>query len=83
MADESFIGVAPDASGKKVRNLALDVLQPDGTTVTVQMQIIAIADENGRPFNIGSPMNTSDNETSAHLARIVELLEMLVLQIGD
>jgi hypothetical protein len=49
MAADSYIQVATDGSGKKVRNLQLDVLQPDGTVATVQMQVVAIADERGRP----------------------------------
>jgi uncharacterized protein (UPF0254 family) len=47
MAQESVVQVAPDSTGKKIRNLQLDVIQPDGTTATVQMQVIIIADANG------------------------------------
>lgn len=44
----AFIGVAPDGSGKSVRNVELDVLQDDGTTVTTLMQVVVLADAEGR-----------------------------------
>jgi len=44
---DGFIQVAPDSSGKRVRNLQVTVQQPDGTSVTAYMQVIAIADESG------------------------------------
>lgn len=47
-AAEQYIQVAADADGKKVRNLELDILQPDGTVATVEMQVVAIAGADGR-----------------------------------
>ena len=47
---EAFVQVAPDSTGKKVRNLQLDVPQADGSIVTVQMQVVNIRDENGQPI---------------------------------
>ena len=52
MADASYVQVAPDSSGKKIRNLQLEVLQADGTFATVQMQVITIADAEGRPISL-------------------------------
>jgi hypothetical protein len=48
---ESFVQVLPDSTGKKVRNLQLDVLQPDGTVSTVMMQVVSIVDNEGRVVN--------------------------------
>jgi len=81
-SSESFAQIAPDSTGKKIRNLAIDVVQPDGTASTVYMQVVSIADENGRPYSLSHEMPTSDNETNQHLARIVELLENLSLVVG-
>jgi hypothetical protein len=47
---ESFVQVAPDSTGKKIRNLQVSLLQADGSVATVQMQVIAIADEDGNPI---------------------------------
>ena len=45
---ESFIQVAPDSTGKMVRNLAVTFVNPDdGTTVTAYMQVVSIADAQG------------------------------------
>jgi hypothetical protein len=49
---EGYVQVAADGSGKKVRNLQLDVLQSDGSTATVYMQVIAIADREGNPISL-------------------------------
>jgi hypothetical protein len=50
---ESYVQVAPDSTGKKIRNLQMDVLQPDGTTATVQMQVTSLVDMDGRATDFG------------------------------
>ena len=57
MSTESIIQVAPDSTGKKVRNIQLDVPQADGSVATVMMQVITIRNENGEPIR------TSDSDT--------------------
>lgn len=47
---EAFVQVAPDSTGKKVRNIQLDLPQADGSITTVQMQVVSIRDENGTPI---------------------------------
>lgn len=50
MADsnESFVQVAPDAGGKKIRNLKIgNMLQSDGTYADVYIQCIVAVDKNG------------------------------------
>jgi hypothetical protein len=49
---ESYVGVAPDSTGKKVRNLQLTLLEADGTIATVQMQVVALADVEGNPISL-------------------------------
>ena len=51
MAD-TYVQVAPDSTGKKIRNLSLDILQADGTIATVYMQVVAIANSDGTPVNL-------------------------------
>jgi hypothetical protein len=46
-AAEQYVQVAADSTGKKIRNLELSVLQPDGTIATVEMQVVAIASPDG------------------------------------
>jgi len=77
LADESYVQVLPDSSGKKIRNLSLSVVQPDGTTSTVLMQVVAIVDEAGKPYSLAHAMPTEDQSTHELLLRIIELLEGL------
>jgi hypothetical protein len=80
-ADESYIQVAPDGSGKKVRNLQLDVLQPDGTMATVQMQVVSIVDEHGQLFAVSNSFPVEDNEIREALAHIEDVLEQILFHI--
>lgn len=66
---EGFIQVTPDSSGKQVRNVAVDVLQPDGTTATVYMQAVSIYDRDGNSI---TPQQTNDLLASL-LREIAEL----------
>jgi RecA/RadA recombinase len=57
--EEQYVQVAPDGSGKRVRNLQLTTYARTDTTsepqpVTVHMQVIAIADEHGMPLDLGA-----------------------------
>jgi len=56
MADESYIQVAPDSTGKKVRTLEMPAVQSDGTVATVEMQVAALVDANGRPLDLASDL---------------------------
>jgi len=55
MADEAYVQVAPDSSGKKVRNLQVTTVDSTGTQNTVEMQVVAIADPNGQPLDLSLP----------------------------
>jgi hypothetical protein len=59
MAQDRSIGVAVDGAGKKVRNLEVTVLEYDpvaGTSqpVTMEMQVVSIADKTGRKIGLDS-----------------------------
>lgn len=54
MAQEAYTQVAANGVGNKIRNLSLDVLQPDGTIATVQMQVVSIVDADGRTIDFGA-----------------------------
>ena len=47
MSKEGFVQVAPDNSGKQIRNIQLDVQQPDGTFATVLMQNVVAVHSDG------------------------------------
>ena len=49
---EAIVQVAPDSTGKKIRNLQIQILQSDGSFATVLMQVVAITDENGNPVDL-------------------------------
>src|SRR5437870_10603820 len=49
---ESFVQVAPDSTGKKLRTFQALVQQPDGTFSTIQIQAAEIVDEFGNPFEL-------------------------------
>ena len=46
MAD-AYVQIAPDSTGKRVRTVELALLQADGSTVTVEVQAVAITDDAG------------------------------------
>jgi hypothetical protein len=49
-----FVQVAPDSTGKKIHNLEITVMEGDGTTSTVEMQVISIADKSGNVLDFGN-----------------------------
>jgi hypothetical protein len=79
MSDASYVQVAPDSTGKKIRNLQLNVVQPDGSTSVVQMQVISIADANGNLMAVESVrgeglLSTTDNRVLEELTEMRNLL---------
>jgi len=52
MANESYVGVAVDGAGKKIRNISVDRVQSDGTVQTVQMQVVGITDPEGNLITV-------------------------------
>lgn len=72
MAQDRSIGVALDGPGKKVRNLEVTVLEYDpvaGTSspVTMDMQVVSIADKTGRKIGFDT--------TESYLQAILDKLE--------
>jgi len=58
---EGFAQIAPNSTGDRVRTNDVILLQPDGTRVTVSMQIVSVADQDGNiiglpfyPLNVDS-----------------------------
>ncbi len=56
---EGSVQVQPDSTGKKVRTLDV-VTFINGVETTVTMQVIAIADEQGRPLSLAKQQETID-----------------------
>lgn len=54
---EAYVQVATDGSGKKIRNVQLDVVQADGTVATVQMQVVVPVDKDGQLIDHASETN--------------------------
>jgi len=81
MSQESSIQIAPDSTGKKVRNLSVYAQQPDGTVALVQMQVVSIVDASGTPVSLD---RASDFEQLLDLTRRQnDLLQMLVTELTD
>lgn len=49
---ESYTQVAPDSTGDKIRTIAKEVVQPDLSTATVEMQTVTVADEAGNIITV-------------------------------
>lgn len=79
---ESYVQVAADGSGKKIRNIAAEVVQEDGSTATVYMQVVSLKDEFGNSIAIGNPMAVSDQGANEKLSKILEILEEFVLKVS-
>lgn len=74
---ETFIGVAPDSTGKKVRNLQIAALQADGTVATVMMQVVSIVDADGSSVRFGEDRDLQQ-QTLMELRAIRAGIQMLV-----
>ncbi len=80
MSQEGYVQVAPDSTGKKIRNLELQVYQPDGTAATVEVQVVTLMDAEGRLL---SPMAVEEDRCWRQqmldaLGEIVQLLQCLM-----
>jgi hypothetical protein len=66
MSNESYVQVAPDSTGAKIRNLEVTTY-PDETATAVNQQVVVLADKVGRLI---------DNDTSWREEAITELRAM-------
>lgn len=69
---ESYVQVAPNSTGEKIRNVSLDVLQPDGTVATVLMQVVVPVDRDG--FAMDSSANLAMLTSIRNELRALRLL---------
>jgi len=53
---DSYVQVAPDSSGKKIRNLENVIPFSDGSQQVVETQVVATVDECGNVVNPGNDM---------------------------
>lgn len=56
-ATEGYVQVAPDSSGKRIRNVTITTLQADGTLQTTYQQVTAICDA-----TTGLPIDMAQDE---------------------
>lgn len=78
MAADTYAGLAADGPGKKIRNLQVTLIQADGTTATVMMQVVALSDEAG---NVILPVSarTFEATQAALLDELVAIRTILSL----
>jgi len=90
MPTESYIQIAPNSTGSRIRNLRLTVLSPDVvdangqmTPFTVQMQVIALADSDGNILDFKGDTGWQE-EMLTELKSIRAGIELLVgASLGD
>jgi hypothetical protein len=71
-AKEGFVALPVDGVGKQVRNLQMQIVQPDGTLATVYMQVMGpITDADGRVVDV------SGDATNALLVQVVRELRAM------
>lgn len=79
MADTepSYVQVPVDSTGKKMRNIQVSVLQPDGSLAVTQMEVVVVANSQGQPLDFDG----LDAVLQAQ-ARTNELLELILKALG-
>jgi TolB-like protein len=75
MADESYVQVAPDSSGKKIRNLKMSIIGADGVVSDVYCQVLSIVNEAGEPVNLSFDVGVAE-DILAELKHVRQLLEI-------
>jgi len=65
---ESYVQVAQDSIGKKIRNTEFVVVKPDGSEHVVEAQVVILADHNGDLID--------QNRVARLLTAILEQLEI-------
>jgi len=68
---EAFARIAPDSTGDRIRTNELTILQADGTRVVVSVQVVGLADADGKI--IGKP-ETPLYVDSTNLSSLLENL---------
>jgi len=81
MPQESYVQVAPDSSGRKIRNLSVTEEVYNTTTGvwephTVLMQVVAVADRDGDPADFGG------GTQKAILEMLTDIYDLLRLAIS-
>lgn len=76
MSQEGYVQVAPDSTGKKIRNLELLVYQPDGTAETVEAQVVTLMSATG---TLLGPMDVAEDREwrQLMLAKLEDILQLL------
>lgn len=72
---DTYVQVAPAGGGQNIRNLQVTVMQLDGTTATVEMQVVSIADSKGQMLSFAS-METGLEAIHNDLLEILEHLRI-------
>jgi len=76
VTNETFSQLPPNSTGDRVRALSLDVVQPDGSTATVKMQVVSVADADGRLLEF------PDDWRSAVLEQLSRTNDLLTALLG-
>jgi hypothetical protein len=75
---ETYVQVAADGAGKKIRNLSVQTLDSTGTLQTTYMQVVSLADENGNQI-----LGGDQNDFQQQLLDEVRAIRMGIQQLLD
>jgi len=71
----SYVQVAPDSTGKKIRNVELVLVKADGSEHTVEAQVIALCDPSGRLISASTTELVDEiRATNEKLDTLIELI---------
>jgi hypothetical protein len=73
MSSESYVQVAPDSTGAKIRNIEVTTY-PDDTATDVNQQVVVLADKLGRLIDNDTSWR---EETLSELRSVRELLTVI------
>jgi len=78
MSDEAYTQVAPDSTGDRIRTNEIELLQEDGSRVTVSIQVISISDAEGNIIGVPSaPLEVSSKKICSLLEELLEEIRQL------
>jgi hypothetical protein len=75
---EGYSQIAAAGAGSRVRTLQYEVLQPDDTRVEVEMQVVVLADTDGKVLGTkNAPLHVD----SAHLGGLIEAMTEEIVKL--
>jgi hypothetical protein len=79
---EGYVQLPPSGTGQGVRELLVTIIEPStGAPTTVGMQVVALADKDGRAIDLGG--DVANNLRRAMLRELRAIRSLLSQQVGS